>query len=116
MQTKNTREYTEDEVREMFLKHVWHTIKYWDELPQKSTTEWLEGLAFSMLAAIDGCSAGIPAFILAPLPAKEDKEYHMKEGENYFADNDDENIKCDIAGGLHETFHHYKPKAKYEKQ
>jgi len=30
------------------------------------------------------------------------KEYHIKEGENYFPENHTLDIKCDIAGGLHE--------------
>jgi hypothetical protein len=45
----------------------------------------------------------LPAFILAPLPGKEDKQYHIDNEENYYPENHNANIKCDIAGGLHDN-------------
>lgn len=80
-------------------------IPYWDSVENKTPVEKMEGLAFSILAAIDGCSMDLPGFILAPYPAKEDKAYHKKNGENYFPYNNRNKIKCDIAGSLHENFH-----------
>ena len=99
------REYTPEEVRTKFIKHIKGLIKYWDSLPDKSCKEKMEGLAFSILSTIDGSSIDLPGFILAPYPAKEDKDYHKKNGENYFAYNNPNKIKCDIAGSLHENFH-----------
>jgi hypothetical protein len=57
------------------------------------------GFAHSLLAAIDGCSMGVPAFTLIPSPHPDDRAYHIAEGENYFPDD------VDIAGGLHELLY-----------
>lgn len=99
------REYTEKEVQEKFIKHIKGLITYWDNVDNRTCKEKMEGLAFSILATIDGSSMDLPGFILAPYPAKSDKAYHKKRGENYFAYNNRHKIKCDIAGSLHENFH-----------
>jgi len=54
------REYTEDEIRENLLKHFWFLIEYWEELPNKTTSEKMSGLLHSVLATLDGASADIP--------------------------------------------------------
>lgn len=76
--------------REQFLEHVWNMVNYWDNERSRSvmsTRGALEGLAFSLLVAIDG-EAAIPAHALVPI--SEEGTAHM--------DND-------IAGTLHERFH-----------
>jgi len=103
-------EYTEDEVRQAFLEHVWQTIDYWDgaydqKVAQYACREKLEGLAFSLLAMLDGCSADLPGFIVAPCPHPDDKAYLQGEGENWYPENHDTDIACDIGGGLHDIFH-----------
>lgn len=75
-----SREKTEEEVRDEFLRHIRGLVKYWEEIDNRPSKEKLEGLAFSILAALDGCSVDLPSFIVAPLPTKEDKQYHMKNG------------------------------------
>ena len=101
------REYTEEEVREQFLDNIRAYVKYWDKLPDMSTRERLEGLAFSILAAIDGATAELPAFILAPLPHEEDKEYLRNRGKNWYPENRQAGVKADIARGLHELFRNH---------
>jgi len=103
-------EYTEDEVRQAFLEHVWQTIDYWDgaydqKVAQYACREKLEGLAFSLLVMLDGCSADLPGFIVAPCPHPDDKAYLQGEGENWYPENHDTDIACDIGGGLHDIFH-----------
>jgi hypothetical protein len=103
-----SREYTKDEVREMFLSNLKGIVNYWAKLPDKTPKEKLEGLAFTILAEIDGSSSTIPTFILAPLPNEADKEYYIDKGKNYYPENHNSNVKCDIAGNLHHLWHEYK--------
>lgn len=100
-----SKKYTKEEVTEMFIGHVRLMVRYWENLPDKSQKEKLEGLAFSILSPIDGCAADLPAFILAPLPHEDDKEFHKSEGSSYFPENHNANVKCDIGGCLHEKFY-----------
>jgi hypothetical protein len=104
------REYTEDEVREKFLKYCWSMVYYWENLPDKTTSEKLSGLMFSLLSTLDGSSMELPSFIVAPLPHPGDKEYLKGNGENWFPENNDESINADIGGSLHENFYRFNPK------
>jgi len=101
-----SKEYTNDEVRAKFLNHVNHLVKYWANLENQTEFDKVEGVAFSILAAIDGCSMDLPGFILAPCPHKDDKQFHIDNGEDYFPRN--RNSKYDIAGGLHEQLQNHK--------
>lgn len=78
------REYTMEEVRSMFLEHVHNLVDYWERLPGKEMKERLEGLAFSILVALDGESATLPSFMVVPDPHEDDKAYFQNEGENWF--------------------------------
>jgi hypothetical protein len=101
-----SREWTEDEIREKFLAHVRVMVDYWDREPRAETQKRrLEGLAFSILVALDGCAGGLPGFIVAPSPHPEDKAFHQSEGENYYPENHEADVKGDIAGCLHELFY-----------
>lgn len=94
------RAYVVEEVRTRFLDHVRGIVTYWENEARAPTTrEKLEGVAFSILVALDGGSMGVPKFKVIPDPHPSDRQYHIDEGENYFPDD------CDIAGGLHEEFH-----------
>jgi hypothetical protein len=101
-----SREYSEEEIKEQFLEHIRMLVNYWDkDVSNKTQTERLSALAFSILSTIDGCSVSLPAFILSPLPHKDDKEYAIEHGENYYPQNHKLAVKGDIAGGLHESFY-----------
>ena len=98
-----SREYTEEEIRKKFIKAIWSNINYWkNESRAPSLEEKMEGLAFSILVLLDGGSAMMPKFIVAPDPHPDDKQYYIENGENYFPEN------CDISGGLHEILNKYK--------
>ena len=100
-----SKEKTKEEVREEFLGHLRMMVSYWEKLEgNHSTKERLEGLAFSMLVAIDG-GTNLPSFILAPMPHEDDKEFHTNEGEDYYPENHESDVKCDISGSLHEQFY-----------
>jgi len=96
-------EKTTKEVRTEFIENVRSMVSYWDGI-NISSKEKLFGLAHSILATIDGCGS-MCGFILAPCPAEGDKEYNIEEEMDYYPENFDSNVKCDIAGGLHEYLH-----------
>lgn len=101
-----SRSFTKKEVKEQFLDHVRELVHYWDKESSKQTqTERLSGLAFSILAAIDGASISLPAFILAPQPHPEDRKYAIEQGKNYYPQNQRLKVKSDISGDLHESFY-----------
>ena len=111
-----TRPLTEDEARERFLAHVWVMIRFWqNESRVQDVQGKLEGLAFSIMSSLDGSSGGLPRFIVAPSPHKDDKNFCAKEGIDWWkAEGDDRNrhlywpenkpATCDISGCLHEQF------------
>lgn len=100
------RELTENEVRSKVLSHVWGMIKYWDEVPNGNNQRGrLEGLAFSILSMLDGSSMSVPKMVVAPDPHPEDRAYHEENGEDWFPENHDVPVKCDLGGSLHELFH-----------
>lgn len=96
-------QYTLEECRQRFLEHVWHMIDFWDKEGRGDTHHKLEGLAFSILAAIDGSACAVPGFVLAPAPHPLDKLYNIKHGQKYYPKAP--TVECDIAGELHELFH-----------
>lgn len=96
-----SEEKTTEQVRNEFLSHVEWLVKYWDDV-EKDKTKAMEGLAFSIMAALDGVSMSLPSFIVAPLPHPDDKEYHIEEDEDYYPENHEVEIKGDITGSLHE--------------
>ena len=92
-----SRAYTKEEVRDQFLNHVRGLIDYWSARPD-STKECVEGVAFSILAALDGGS-GLPAFYVVASPHPSDRDFNKSLGENYYPS---ASLMNDIAGDLHE--------------
>lgn len=100
-----TKEYTKEQVTENFLQNIKGLCRYWSRQENQTDIEKLEGLAFSILVSIDGGSASLPGFILAPLPHEYDKQFHIDEEDDfYYPENHESKVNCDIAGGLHELF------------
>ena len=93
------REYTIEECREKFLTHVAVMADYWAKLPGLSVEARCEGVAFSLLVALDGGTMALPLFVVTPGPHPDDKEYHFRRGEDWWPS------EGDIAGTLHESFH-----------
>jgi hypothetical protein len=104
------RAYTEEEVREMFLKHLWGLVDYWATVEgkdsPKTVRDRLSGLMHSTLTTLDGCSMGLPGFEVRPHPHESDKDYHQERGENWFPDD------VDIGGSLHELMYKFDPQRK----
>lgn len=94
------RAYTADEVRDKLLDHVRALARYWAASPDKSPLERCEGVAFSILALLDGSHCGIPGFDLYPSQHPDDKAYHAARGENWY----DEDVLVNDCQ-LHELFY-----------
>jgi len=104
-----SRQYTQEEMREMFLEHLVVIAKYWIREARAVTAEdKVAGAIFSVLSMLDGCSIGAPAFVIYPAPHPEDQAYHQEEGENWWQPEPTvpEGVK-DIHGDhmLHEMWH-----------
>ena len=69
------REYTIEEVESEFLDYIRGLVDYWENESGKTSREKLEGLAFSILVAIDGEAIEAPSFVLSPICSEEDKEF-----------------------------------------
>jgi hypothetical protein len=95
------RAYTIDECRDMFLDQIRALADYWATVEQpdgpRTTRERLDGLAFSVLVMLDGCSS-LPGFQVIPAPHPSDREFCASEGENWWPDDQD------IGGGLHDQW------------
>lgn len=98
-----SRQYTNEEVTEQFMSYVRLLIDYWDNIDDRSSRDKIEGFAHSMLCAIDGNAGALPAFSLIPYPHPDDKNYHIENGDNYYAESDDS--ENNISGGLHEMLY-----------
>lgn len=106
-----SRPYTKDEVCEMLVEHFRQMAMYWARLPNKTPQERCDGLAFSILAAIDGQSGSLPAaFSLVPDPHPEDMAYAIENGENWFEPA--VAINADVM--LHDMY--YRPEVKNDPQ
>ncbi len=82
---------TSDELRDMFLHEVRIIATYWAGLPERdqrtgevmTTERRCNGVAFSILSLLDGSRLGIPGIDLVFQPHEEDKDYHIKNGQNW---------------------------------
>ena len=101
--------FTEDEIREKFLRYVWGLITYWNGEGESNVGKHtpsrrkLEGLAFSIMSTLDGCSMNFPRFSVMAYPHESDEQYHKDSGERWYPKG------VDIAGCLHELFDKYRP-------
>lgn len=84
---------TEREARDAFLRHVRTLIDVWERETLATTPRAkLEGLAFSLLTALDGCAASLPPYQLIPgVPVNGGQAWDWRG-------------QPDIAGCLHEEF------------
>lgn len=86
-----SRAYTEQEMRDMFVDQLRALVEYWTNLVKKGESTYenaIEGVVFSTLTIFDG-GTSFPACKVIPIPHPTDKQFHIKEGENYFPKNVD---------------------------
>lgn len=111
------RQFTQKEMQDAFLAHLWMMTDYWATVQQpKTVRDRLEGLAFSILAMLDGTSMDLPAFSVYPDPHPEDKAFHQDQGSNWWPEESDE---IGLHGGdcpqLHECWHTFGREKGYTK-
>jgi len=108
------RSLTNEEIRDIVLDQMWALVDYWAaEAREIDKREKLAGLAFSILAMLDGSSIAIPAFRICTAPHSDDQEYHKKRGENWFPNNSDVEMEGEITElPLHEFWHRRDPRVK----
>lgn len=107
-----SREYTQEEVQEQFMRYIANLVKYWARIHKNDAEQALSGMAFSFLSMLDGCAMDMPRFLVVPDPHPDDMSYHIQEGENYYrplpeAVNDLPDVHgCSM---IHEFWHNYDP-------
>jgi hypothetical protein len=102
-----SREYMQKEIQTLFLDHIRSNVNYWNRQTDRDSLGKLNGLAFSILAMLDGCSCGIPAFEIIPVSHPKDKDFQIASGENYFPEFRLPKEVVTVHGGamLHELFY-----------
>ncbi len=83
-QQEECREYTKDEVLEMFMDNVRAIVRYWQNESRSDRNEAVSGVAHSLLSLLDGVHGGFPAINMVVSPHPDDKEFCKAEGENWF--------------------------------
>lgn len=78
------RAKTAEECREEFLQYVRNIAEYWATLPDKTAQERCDGTVFSILNIFDGTSTELPAMNISLLPHPDDKQYRIKNDENWY--------------------------------
>lgn len=102
-----TRPWTSEEMKDEFLRLLIGLADEWARYPDKSPRERCRGLAFSILATIDGDSIAMPAIDLVLRPHEEDKEYHQEQGENWI----EPGTVINADAVLHEEWHGFEKRA-----
>lgn len=104
-----SKELTRDEVRQRLIVHAMNMIDYWATLEGNYDCKYrLEGVVFSLFAALDGCSMATCGFRVIPHSTEEDKRDYIEEGMNYYpVEKSDLDQECDIGGVLHDVFSSY---------
>lgn len=105
-----SREYTKEEIQEEFLQQCAVMVDYWrnvkfDHPIQDETRYRMTGLLHSVFALLDGCSM-MPGFLVIPHPHPDDKEFHIKEGSDWYPESPEGEF-CDIAGTLHDRMREF---------
>jgi len=80
-----SRSYTHEEARRLFLDSIREKANYWDSIPLISKKDALDGLAFGILVLIDGLTNS-PAFDLVVRTHEDDKQNAIECGDNYYED------------------------------
>lgn len=112
-----SRAFTTEEIRDKFIRQVEAVTGYWIKQGTdsgQSHREVAEGVAYSILAILDGSHMALPGFIVAPSPHESDEVFHIENGDNFYPYNDPEAVKSDIAGYLHEIV--FQDKSKEEEE
>lgn len=100
----NLKPYTAEEIRAMFITHLNESVDYWVKQYPHDVRKVGEGVVFSTMTLLDGCTMDLPGFHVIPMGNHEDNEYVAAIGERPWPVPPTEAItQCiDIGGGLHD--------------
>lgn len=80
-----SREYTAEEGCALFLDQLATIAHFWaKESRATSAVDKCNGVVFSILALLDGCTGEFPACSILLEPHPEDKEFYQENGENWW--------------------------------
>jgi len=103
------REYTSEEIREIFIKDMWSRLEVCLNDERMVTPQHkLEVFMHSTLAMLDGAAENLPMFALVPIPHPEDKAWDIEHGKNYFPENNEDAMNG-VPIYLHDNMYKYKP-------
>ena len=106
---KEVRPYTKEEAQKAVLRNIANTTKYWLKESRAKTTEAkLTGLAFSILAMIDGSAIGLPAMDIVLRPHISDEDFHRSRGEKWWQDGMAINDEVHLHDMWHEIYEEVK--------
>ena len=94
-------EITKENARKNFLTSIRRIATYWASLPNKTPNEKCNGVAFSILSLMDGCS-NMPSMDIILRPHPDDMEYLSENGKDWYLDGmciNDDTL-------LHEFYYH----------
>lgn len=112
--SKNPHEYTQGEMLVKFLTHLKVMRDYWATTPldpeRSDVKARMDGLCFSFLSMLDGCSMDLPSFEVLPTPHPSDEEYLRDDGCDWWPNQSEKLEKSglkSISGGyaMHELWH-----------
>lgn len=112
---EESREWTQEEIREKFLLHISALVDYWADVGgnPKSLRDRLEGLAFSFLTMLDGSCMDLPSFEVIATPHESDKAHAKEVGDNWWPQPPpelEEAITIHGSAMLHEMWHDFRTK------
>ncbi len=77
---------SQEEASERVMNHFAMMSAYWASLPDKTSLERCNGLAFSILSMLDGCSMALPRIELVVRPHPDDQSFAQQNKEDWFID------------------------------
>jgi hypothetical protein len=98
------RKKTNEEIKKEFIYEVISMINYWDQLKGFDQRAKLEGLAYSILALLDG-ETNLPSFIVAPNPLPGEIHDFLKKDKDFYPENFHVRINGNISGELKDLFY-----------
>ena len=85
MESKSPISWTQEELTERFIQQLREIAEYWaTEERVASRKDACDGVVFTILSMLDGCSVGMPAFSISVQPHPDDKKTCIDAGVNYY--------------------------------
>jgi hypothetical protein len=77
---------SKEQLRLQFRNSIRMYAREWASYPNKTLQERSDGLAFSILALLDGSDVNLPAFDLVARPHPDNEAYHKAHGQDWIVD------------------------------